>query len=146
MKRNRFFLNSIPCFPLQSRCKEDASSTRLRESQPYIVSSSTSRDKARLVAKLRPFFKGSSLRHARYLTKGQRLSAYLGLEAVTSLFLSILRSPVTSSLDGGILVLLPSCCDVVGKRVVWVWCAEEGLNGEEDGANLQGRGPVAYAC
>jgi len=83
------------------------------------------------------------MRRARYLIRGQPLSAYLGFEAVTSLFLSKLRSPVTSSLDGGILVLLPSCCDVVGERVVWIWCAEESLDGEEDGANLQGWGPVA---
>jgi hypothetical protein len=70
----------------------------------------------------------------------------LGINKVAGLFLRIFCSPVTSCLDGGILILLPPSCDVVGERIVRVGRAEEGLDGEEDRANLQGRGPVAYAC
>jgi hypothetical protein len=51
--------------------------------------------------------------------------------------------PLPRRLDGGGLILLPALGDVGGERVVGVGGAEEGLDGEEDGADLQGGGPVA---
>jgi hypothetical protein len=56
----------------------------------------------------------------------------------------ILLCPFLSRGDGLGLVFFPCLGDIVGERVVWVWRAEESLDGEEDGADLEGRRPVAY--
>lgn len=42
------------------------------------------------------------------------------------------------------LVLFPCLSYVVGKRIVWVRCAEQGLNREEDRPDLKSRRPVAW--
>jgi len=56
----------------------------------------------------------------------------------------ILLRPLLGRGDGGILVLLPALGHVVGERVVRVGGAEEGLDGEEDCADLEGGGPVSF--
>lgn len=57
---------------------------------------------------------------------------------------SILLRPLASGLDGSFLVFFPGFGDFGGERVVGVGGAEEGLDGEEDGADLKGGGPVIY--
>lgn len=56
----------------------------------------------------------------------------------------VLLRPLAGGLDGSFLVLLPGFGDFGGERVVGIGCAEEGLDGEEDGADLEGGGPVIY--
>lgn len=53
-----------------------------------------------------------------------------------------LPSPLARRFDGGLFVLLPGFGHLGGERVVGVGGAEEGLDGEEDGADLEGGGPV----
>lgn len=52
--------------------------------------------------------------------------------------------PLPRGRDGGGLILLPALSNIRGERVVGVWRTEEGLDGEEDGADLEGWGPVAF--
>jgi len=59
------------------------------------------------------------------------------------LLLGVLGCPVACCLDSSVLVLLPALGDIVGKWIVGVRCAEECLDGEEDGADLEGGRPVA---
>lgn len=54
----------------------------------------------------------------------------------------IFLRPLASGLDGSFLVFFPGFGDFSGERVVGVGGAEEGLDGEEDGADLKGGGPV----
>lgn len=61
-----------------------------------------------------------------------------------TLRLRIRPRPLPRCCDGSVLVLLPPLRYIVGERVVWVRRAEECLDGEEDGADLEGGGPVAY--
>jgi|FreactcultuFSWF8_1027224.scaffolds.fasta_scaffold00093_103 hypothetical protein len=42
--------------------------------------------------------------------------------------LGVLLSPLSGSLDSGVLVFLPSLSDIVGERVVWVGCTKQSLN------------------
>jgi hypothetical protein len=51
-------------------------------------------------------------------------------------------SPLLGRLDGRGLVILPALGNVVGKRVIGIGSAEEGLNREEDSADLKSGGPV----
>jgi len=51
--------------------------------------------------------------------------------------LRVLLCPLLSCLDGFSLVLLPSLGDVVRERVVRVGCAQESLNREQNGADLE---------
>ena len=60
--------------------------------------------------------------------------------------LGVLLGPLASSLYGGVLVFFPPLSNVVRQRVVGVWRSEQCLDGEEDGADLQSRGPVALRC
>lgn len=53
--------------------------------------------------------------------------------------------PVFRRRDSSWLVLLPSFRNVGCERIIWIWGAEESLDGEEDGSNLEGWGPVACA-
>jgi hypothetical protein len=52
--------------------------------------------------------------------------------------------PLSRRGDGGGLILLPALGDVRGEWVVGVWGTEKSLDGEEDGADLEGWGPVAF--
>jgi hypothetical protein len=52
--------------------------------------------------------------------------------------------PLPRRRDGGGLVLLPALGDIGGERVVGVGGTEEGLDREEDGADLQSWRPVAF--
>lgn len=70
-----------------------------------------------------------------------RWICYHGCRTVSSL--GVLLRPLLSCGDGLCLILLPRLGNVVGERIVWVGCAEQSLDGEEDGADLQGRRPVA---
>jgi hypothetical protein len=65
----------------------------------------------------------------------------VGLGPVSGL--RILLRPFLGRGDGLGLVFLPCLGDIVRKRIVWVRRAEEGLDGEEDGTDLEGRRPVA---
>lgn len=56
----------------------------------------------------------------------------------------IFLRPLTSGFDGSFLVFLPGFGDFGSERIVGVGGAEEGLDGEEDGADLKSRGPVVY--
>ena len=57
--------------------------------------------------------------------------------------LGILLSPLLGSRDGLCLIFFPSLRDIVGEWVIGVWDAEESLNREENGADLERRRPVA---
>lgn len=59
--------------------------------------------------------------------------------------LGVLLGPLARRLDGGLFVLLPGLGDFGGEWVVGVGGAKEGLDGEEDGADLEGGGPVVCA-
>lgn len=52
--------------------------------------------------------------------------------------------PLPCRRDGGGLILLPALGDVGGERVVGVGSTEECLDGEKDGADLEGWRPVAF--
>jgi hypothetical protein len=62
------------------------------------------------------------------------------------LLLGVLGCPVACCLDGSVLVLLPALGDIVGEWIIGIRCAEECLDGEEDGADLEGGRPVACVC
>lgn len=49
---------------------------------------------------------------------------------------------VGRDIDSPLLVLLVVFGDVVGERIVWVGRGEQSLDGEQDGSNLKGRGPL----
>jgi hypothetical protein len=34
--------------------------------------------------------------------------------------------------------------DIVGKGIVWIWCAEQGLNGQQYRPDLERWRPIAY--
>lgn len=53
-------------------------------------------------------------------------------------------SPLPSCLNGSGLVVLPALGNIVGERVVGIGSTEEGLDREEDSADLEGGGPVVY--
>lgn len=53
-------------------------------------------------------------------------------------------SPLLGRLDGRGLVILPALGNVVGERVIGIGSAEEGLDREEDSADLESGGPVVY--
>lgn len=57
--------------------------------------------------------------------------------------LGVSLGPLASGGDGGILILFPALCDIVGEWVVWVRGAKKGLNRKKDSADLKGRRPVA---
>jgi hypothetical protein len=67
------------------------------------------------------------------------IHAHLEESTVSCLLLCILSSPIAGGLDGSILIFLPSLCNVVCEGVVRVGGAEEGLDGEENRSDLQGR-------
>lgn len=50
--------------------------------------------------------------------------------------------PLLCSLNSSWLILLPALSNVVGERVVRVRCTKQGLDREQDCADLQGRRPV----
>lgn len=50
--------------------------------------------------------------------------------------------PLAGGRDGGLLVFFPGLGDLGSQRVVWVGRAEERLDGEKNGADLEGGGPV----
>lgn len=52
--------------------------------------------------------------------------------------------PLPRRRDSGGLILLPALGDIGCERVVGVGGTEEGLDGEEDGADLEGWRPVAF--
>jgi len=68
------------------------------------------------------------------------------------LWLRVLLGPLLGRGDGRLLILFPALGDVGGEGVVGVGGAEQGLDGEEDGPDLQRGGPVVcrrlcqYAC
>lgn len=49
-------------------------------------------------------------------------------------------------MDCSVLVFLPALGDVVGERIIGVWCAQECLDGEKDGTDLEGGRPVTCSC
>lgn len=53
-------------------------------------------------------------------------------------------SPLLGRLNRCGLVVLPALGNVVGERVVGVGSTEEGLDREEDSADLESGGPVVY--
>lgn len=53
-------------------------------------------------------------------------------------------SPLLGGLNGRGLVILPALGNIVGERVVGIGSTEEGLDREEDGADLKRGGPVVY--
>jgi hypothetical protein len=53
-------------------------------------------------------------------------------------------SPLLGGLNGRGLVILPALGNVVGERVVGIGSTEEGLDREEDSADLESGGPVVY--
>lgn len=65
--------------------------------------------------------------------------------SIQYLWLRISLRPFARRRNGSVLVFLPALSDVVCERVIWVWSTEKGLDREEDGANLESRGPVAYS-
>lgn len=72
-----------------------------------------------------------------------------GARGRSVLLLRLLRGgiflrPLTSGLDGSFLVFLPGFSDFGCERVVGVGGAKEGLDGEEDGADLKCGRPVVY--
>lgn len=54
----------------------------------------------------------------------------------------VLLGPLSADALCVLLVLLVMLRDVCCKRVVWVRSTEKGLDGEKDGADLEGRGPL----
>lgn len=50
----------------------------------------------------------------------------------------VFLGPFSRRRDGGLLVLLPALGNVGGEGVVRVGGTEEGLDGEEDGPDLEG--------
>ena len=52
--------------------------------------------------------------------------------------------PLPRRRDGGGLILLPALSDIGGEWVVRIGGAEEGLDGKEDGADLESWRPVAF--
>ncbi len=56
----------------------------------------------------------------------------------------VLLRPLSAHALCVLLVLLVMLRDVGREGVVWVWRAQEGLYGEEDGADLEGRGPFVW--
>lgn len=52
--------------------------------------------------------------------------------------------PLSSSRNSSWLILLPSLRHLWCKRIIGVRRAEESLDREEDGSDLEGWGPVAY--
>lgn len=86
--------------------------------------------------------------HAMLLIRGRKIrveatDASIDPNVILRSRLGILLSPLSGSLDSGVLVLFPSLGDVVGERVIGVGCTEQGLDGKQDSADLQGRRPVA---
>lgn len=65
------------------------------------------------------------------------------LEGEVCLYSRMRQCPLPRRRDRGGFIFLPALGDVRRERVVWIWSAEEGLDGQEDSANLQGGGPVA---
>lgn len=57
--------------------------------------------------------------------------------------LRILLCPFLGCLDRLCLVLLPRLSHIVRQGIIWVRGTQEGLDGEEDGTNLQRGRPVA---
>lgn len=53
-------------------------------------------------------------------------------------------SPLLGGLNGRGLVILPALGNIVGERVVGIGSTEEGLDREEDSADLERGGPVIY--
>jgi len=51
--------------------------------------------------------------------------------------------PFSRCCDGGWFIIFPSFCYIGSQWVVWVWRAEESLNGEKDSSNLESWRPVA---
>lgn len=56
--------------------------------------------------------------------------------------LGVLDCPLLGRRNSSLLVLFPALGDVGSQRVVGVGSAEEGLDGEEDGSDLQSGRPV----
>jgi len=52
-------------------------------------------------------------------------------------------SPLLGRRNSSRLILNPLLRNIRGKRVVGIWGSEQGLDGEEDGADLESGGPVA---
>lgn len=74
------------------------------------------------------------------VTKEQKCAA----KSSKDLGLRIGFGPFAGRFNSCLLVFLPALCDIVGKWVVRVRGAEERLDGEEDGADLEGWRPVAW--
>ena len=55
-----------------------------------------------------------------------------------------LSGPLCGNLESVVFVFDPGTCDLFVEGVVWVGCGEEGLDGEEDGADLEGRRPPVF--
>lgn len=69
-------------------------------------------------------------------TEAKPIRLPIGLGTKLRSCLGILLSPLSSSLNGSVLVFFPSLGDIVGERVVGVGCTKQGLNGEQDGTDL----------
>lgn len=50
--------------------------------------------------------------------------------------------PLPGSGNGSLFVLLPSLGDIICERVVRVWRSKQGLDRQQDGTDLESRGPV----
>lgn len=55
---------------------------------------------------------------------------------------SVLGGPLLGRRDSSLLILLPALGNIGSKRVVGVRGTQEGLDGQEDGTDLEGGGPV----
>lgn len=55
---------------------------------------------------------------------------------------SVLGGPLLGCRDGSLLILLPALGNIGSKRVVGVRGTKKGLDGEKDGTDLEGGGPV----
>lgn len=55
----------------------------------------------------------------------------------------VLLGPIPGCLNGSVLILFPSLSDVVCQWVVWVRGTKQGLDGEQNGSDLEGGRPVA---
>lgn len=54
----------------------------------------------------------------------------------------VLLGPLLGLVNRAILVVLPVVGNSLIKRVVYVGCGHKGLDGEEDGFDLEGGGPL----
>lgn len=56
--------------------------------------------------------------------------------------IGVLESPLLGLLDGSVLVSLPGISDFLIQRIIQVWERHQGLDGEEDGPDLESGRPL----